>query len=253
MCFGGRQSKICDYMVARTELRRQAGNRGQFQLTEVEAKSLLAAGGIRVVETRLATSRSEAIACGKQLGFPLVLKVVSPDIVHKSDVGAVRLSINSAAHLGRAYTGIMAAVRERQPGARITGVAVQKMASPGIEVIIGMFRDPQFGPVLMFGLGGVWTEVLEDVSFRVVPVGRRDAREMVAEIRGYPMLQGRRGQEAANLEVLEQFLLDISRFIEKHREIREMDLNPVLLNRDEAVAVDARIVLERAPVPMKSG
>ena len=200
-----------------------------------------------MAETSLATTRREAVAAGRQLGFPLAAKVVSPDIVHKSDVGGVRLSIENAVDLGRAYDGIMAAVGERRPGARIAGLAVQKMTPPGIEVIVGMFTDPQFGPVLMFGLGGIWTEVLEDVSFRVVPITRADAGSMVAEIRGYRVLKGGRGREPGNMEALERFLLDVSRFIVKNPEIREMDLNPVLLCRDEVVAVDARMVLEGAP------
>ena len=134
-------------------------------------------------------------------------------------------------------------MKRHEPNARIEGVAVQKMARPGIEVIVGMSKDPQFGPVLMFGLGGVLVEVLKDVSFRIVPLEPRDARQMVREIKGFPVLQGFRGQEPADLEALEQLLLKVSSFVDAHPEIEELDLNPVFAYKDGALAVDARIVV----------
>jgi acyl-CoA synthetase (NDP forming) len=231
-------------MVTSRDVPRQAGEGSHVYLNEVEAKSLLQAGGIKVVETKLAVSRREAIIASKQLGFPVVLKVVSPGIVHKSDIGGVRLSLNNITQVGQAYAEIVAGVKRHSARARITGMAVQKMVPPATEVIIGMSRDPQFGPVLMFGLGGIWAEVLQDVSFRIVPITRKDARAMVEEVRGYPVLQGRRGQASIRLGCLEDLLLQVSGFIEKHPEIGEMDLNPVSLYRDDAVVLDARIVLD---------
>ncbi len=215
-------------------------------LTELEAKELLQQAGIGVVDTRLAASREEAIAISRQLGFPVVLKIASPDITHKSDAGGVRLGLETAGQVGKAYDDILAAARRGYPGAVIYGVSVQKMARPGVEVIIGMSRDAQFGPVLMFGLGGILVEILKDVSFRIVPLARRDAGEMLREIKGYPILEGYRGQEAVDIPNLEDLLLKVSRFVEENPGIRELDINPVFAYSDGAVAIDARVILEEA-------
>ena len=213
-------------------------------LTEVEAKEVLRSAGINTVDTRLARTREEAIATSQELGFPVVLKIVSPDIIHKSDVGGVKLNLADADSVGRAYEEIVATVREKQPSSTIEGVSVQQMARLGTEVIIGMSKDPQFGPVLMFGLGGVLVEILKDVSFRIVPLTRRDAREMIHEIKGYPLLEGYRGQEAADIGALEDMLLKLSEFADSHPDVKEVDLNPIFAYRDGALAVDARIILE---------
>ncbi len=135
-------------------------------------------------------------------------------------------------------------MRQKYPQAVIQGVSVQIMASLGIEVIVGMSKDPQFGPVLMFGLGGVLVEVLKDVSFRIVPVTKRDASEMIREIKGYPLLQGYRGQEAVDVASLEDLIVRVSQFIEQNPQVKELDLNPVFAYRDKTIAVDARIVLD---------
>lgn len=213
-------------------------------LTEVESKDFLKPSGIDIIDTRLATSMDKAISISEELGFPVVLKIASPDIVHKNDVGGVKLALKTAAQVGKAYDQIMKAVREKQSQARIHGVSIQKMARPGIEVIIGMSKDAQFGPVLMFGLGGILVELLKDVSFRIVPLSKRDAAEMIREIKGYPLLTGYRGQEPVNIAKLEDFLLKLSQFAEEHPEIKELDLNPIFAYNDGALAVDARIVLE---------
>jgi len=213
-------------------------------LTEVESKELLKQGGIPVIETRLAISKKEAISLSKQMGFPVVLKVSSSDVVHKSDAGGVKLGLANAAQVGRAYTEIVSSIKEKYPLAKIQGVSVQKMAPPGVEVIIGMSKDAQFGPVLMFGLGGVLVEVLKDVSFRIVPLIRRDASEMIKEIKGYPILEGYRGMEPADIGALEKLIVKVSEFIEKNPQIKELDLNPIFAYKDKAVAVDARIILE---------
>jgi len=213
-------------------------------LTEVESKGLVERAGIPVTETKLARSKKEAISVSKEMGFPVVLKIVSPDVVHKSDSGGVKLGLANGAQVGRAYSEIMSSVRQKYPQAAIQGVSVQLMASPGIEVIVGMSKDPQFGPVLMFGLGGVLVEVLKDVSFRIVPVTKRDASEMIREIKGYPLLQGYRGQEAVGTACLEDLIVKVSQFVEQNPQIKELDLNPIFAYRDKAIAVDARIVLE---------
>jgi acyl-CoA synthetase (NDP forming) len=222
----------------------RARSEGRTALTEVESKEFLKAAGIDIIDTRLAQSKEEAISLSRKLGFPVVLKIASPDIVHKSDAGGVRLGLKTASEVGKAYAQILQAIRQNHPGARIQGVAVQKMARPGVEVIIGMSQDAQFGPVLMFGLGGILVEVLKDVSFRIVPLSRRDAAEMIREIRGYPLLEGYRGQEAVDISCLEEWLLKLSAFVEKNPEIRELDLNPIFAYSHGAVAVDARVILE---------
>ena len=221
----------------------RAKSEGRTVLTEIESKQILDEAGIPTAGARLATSADEAVKAAKELGYPVVLKIVSPDVTHKSDVGGVQLGLDSPEAVTAAFAEISEAVKRHEPNARIEGVAVQKMARPGIEVIVGMSKDPQFGPVLMFGLGGVLVEVLKDVSFRIVPLEPRDARQMVREIKGFPVLQGFRGQEPADVEALEKLLLKVSAFVDAHPEIEELDLNPVFAYKDGALAVDARIVV----------
>ena len=221
----------------------QARKQGRTLLTEVEAKQLLSEAGLPVVEARLAKTRDEAIAIAGELGYPVALKVVSAQISHKSDVGGVKLGLADAGPVGAAFDAIVQSASKAVPDATIDGVSVQRMAAPGIEVIAGMTTDPQFGPVLMFGLGGVLVEVLKDVAFRVVPITARDARQMVRDIQGFPLLQGYRGQEPADLDALEALLLKLSSFVEAHPDVAELDLNPVFAYPKGAVAVDARIAL----------
>jgi acyl-CoA synthetase (NDP forming) len=217
---------------------------GRTVLTEVESKQLVAEAGVPVIETKLAKTKAEAISMSKKMGFPVVLKIVSPDIIHKSDIGGVKLGLANATQVGKAYTEIIAAAKKANKKADIQGISVQKMARPGVEVIMGMSKDAQFGPVLMFGLGGVFVEVLKDVAFRIVPLNRRDASQMIREIKGYPLLEGYRGQEPANITVLEDLLLKLSDFVDKNPKIKEMDLNPIFAYKDRALAVDARVILE---------
>jgi len=226
------------------EIIRAARKEGRTYLTELESKQILKEAGIDTTEIRLAKSRAEAISLSKESGFPVVLKIVSPDVLHKSDAGGVKLNLNSQKEVAKAFDDIISAIKKHEPTAKIEGVAVQRMARPGTEVIIGMYKDAQFGPVLMFGLGGIFVEVLKDVSFRIVPLTRRDAREMIREIKGYPVLEGYRGQEPANIAVLEDFLLKVSDFVERRPEIKELDINPIIVYRDGALAVDARVILE---------
>ncbi len=213
-------------------------------LTEVESKQLLEEVGIRVIGAKLAKSAKDAVARSKEFGFPVVLKIASPDVVHKSDIGGVKVGLANSTQVSKAYKEIVTAVKQKQPGARIHGVSVQTMAKPGVEVIIGMSKDAQFGPVIMFGLGGILVEILKDVSFRIVPLTKRDAREMIRDIKGYPVLEGYRGQDPSDVGALEDMILKVSTFVEQNPEIKELDLNPVFAYKDGAVAVDARIVLE---------
>ena len=221
----------------------RAKNEGRTVLSEVESKQILEEAGIPTARAELAPTREKAVAAARNMGFPVALKILSPQISHKSDIGGVRLNLASEEEVAAAFDEIVEAARGAEPGATIDGVSVQKMARPGVEVIMGMTKDPQFGPVLMFGLGGIFVEVLKDVAFRIVPLVARDARQMIREIQGFPVLQGYRGQEPADLDALESMLLRLSSFVEAHPEIQELDLNPVFAYPDGALAVDARIVL----------
>ena len=222
----------------------RARKQNRTVLTEIESKELIGQAGINVNDTRLAESPSEASSISRELGFPAVLKIASPDIVHKSDSGGIRMGPLTPEQVAQAFDEIMAVVRHKYPDADIHGVSVQKMVVPGIEVIIGMSKDAQFGPVLMFGLGGVFVEIMEDVSLRVIPVTRRDVEEMIKEIKGYKILKGYRNLPAVDESGLADMLLAVADFVTQNPEIKELDLNPVIANGDGAVAVDARIVLE---------
>ena len=230
-------------MSSLSQVVEEARSQGRTVLTEIESKQVLEQAGMPVAGAQLARDAKEAAKAAESLGFPVVLKIVSPDVAHKSDVGGVKVGLQSAAEVQTAFGEIVASVKKHQADARIEGVAVQKMAPQGIEVIVGMSKDPQFGPVLMFGLGGVLVEVLSDVAFRIVPLEPRDARQMVREIKGFPVLMGVRGQDPADVEALEKLLLQLSEFVEAHPEIEELDLNPVFAYKDGCLAVDARIVI----------
>ena len=221
-----------------------ARKEGRTLLTEVEAKEVLKEAGINVVDTKLAKDKAEARSIAKDMGYPIVLKIVSPDIIHKSDVGGVKLSLQDDAAIGAAYDEIIAAAKKASPNANVHGVSVQPMAKQGIEIILGMSKDPQFGPVLMFGLGGIFVEVLKDVAFRIVPLTPRDASQMVREIKGFPVLEGYRGQDAADLAKIEEAIMALSAYVDQRPEIKELDLNPCFAYKDGITAVDARIVLE---------
>jgi len=223
----------------------QARKEGRTILTEFESKRILKQAGISVVETKLAKTQKEAVSLSQKMGFPVALKIASPDVVHKSDSGGVKLSLNNMAQVRKAYDEILKKVRRQYPGAVVHGVSVQKMVRPGTEVIVGTSKDPQFGPVIMFGLGGIFVELLKDVSFRVIPVERKDAQEMINDIKGYPLLQGYRGKEPASISALVEIILKVSKLIEENPQIKELELNPIFAYRDKAVGVDARIILEK--------
>ncbi len=230
-----------------TETAARARAEGRSILTEEESKALLSEHGVRVTETRLATSADEAASLAQGIGFPVVLKVASTQITHKSDVGGVRLSLASSDEVKQACDEIVASAKKNAPDASVQGVTVQPMApSGGVEVIVGMTRDPQFGPVLMFGLGGIAVEILQDVAFRIAPLTTRDAREIVQEIKGYKLLTGYRNTQAVDLAALEELILKVSELADTTPELGEMDLNPVMAYADGVIAVDARIVLTSA-------
>ena len=215
-------------------------------LSEVEAKAALGNAGIPVTATTLARTREEAAAQAEAIGYPVALKVVSPNVAHKSDVGGVVLGLESHTEVAEAYDEIIRSVQAAQPSAVIEGVSVQEMASPGVEVIVGVTTDPQFGPVMMFGLGGIMVEVLGDVAFRLAPLGEGDARDMIDEIQGRQVLDGVRGQPPVDIGAIEAMLDGVSVFAAENPDVAELDLNPVIASPEGAIAVDARIVLAEA-------
>ena len=214
-------------------------------LDEIQCKTILKEYGINVTEPVLAKSEDEAVSVANNLGYPMVMKIISPQITHKSDIGGVKLCLQNEDQVKNAYGEIMTAVKEKTAEAVIEGVSLQKMAEPGLELVMGMTKDPQFGPMLMFGLGGTFVEVIKDVSFRIVPLTNKDAGDMIRQIKAYRMLEGYREQPAVDIEYLEKLLLKLSEFIEENPEIKEMDINPLIAYSDGAVAVDARIILDR--------
>jgi acyl-CoA synthetase (NDP forming) len=221
----------------------QAMAQGRDLLTEIESKNLLHAAGVPVELAVLCDSAEKAVEAAQSAGYPVVLKIVSPDITHKSDVGGVKVGLNDADEVAGAYADIVASARKAVPDADISGVAVQHMAPSGTEIIVGMTTDDQFGPVLMFGLGGVMVEVMKDVAFRIVPLEERDALQMIDEIKGRAVLDGVRGQSAADTGAIADVLLKVSAFVESEPRVREIDLNPIMVYPEGAVAVDARVVI----------
>jgi acyl-CoA synthetase (NDP forming) len=213
-------------------------------LTEIEAKQILAEAGINCTDTRLATNKDAAVALSEEIGYPVVLKISSVDITHKSDAGGVKVNLSDKTAVEKAYDDIMASCTAKFPNADIEGISVQGMAQAGTEVIIGMTQDPSFGPVLMFGLGGIFVEVLKDVAFRIVPLDKNDASDMIHEIKGKKLLEGYRGQDPADIPFLEAMLLKLSELVDKTEGIAEIDMNPVFAYKQGAVVVDARIILE---------
>jgi acyl-CoA synthetase (NDP forming) len=225
----------------------RARQQGRTLLTELESKQVLHDLGIPTTLGQLATSEEEAVRAAEAMGYPVVLKIASPDIVHKSDVGGVKLHLQDGEAVRQAFRAMQQSVAAQAPGARVDGISVQPMAAPGVEVIVGMSKDATFGPVLMFGLGGVLVEVLKDVTFRIVPLSQRDAREMIHDIQGFPVLAGYRGAAPADLEALQHILLTLSAFVASTPEIKEIDLNPIYAYAQGALAVDARVLLEEVP------
>jgi len=220
---------------------------GADSLSEFECKRILEHCGIPVTREGLATSAEQAVELAQTLGYPVVLKIQSAEILHKSDAGGVMLGLGSEDEVRRGYHEILRNTRSSAPEAAIQGVLVQEMVEGGVEVILGSIKDPIFGPVIMFGLGGIFVEALGDVSFRVAPLSRNDAEDMIAEIKGYRVLQGMRGREPADLDAIADAILSVSRLVTDHRDtIDELDINPLVVFPHGAKAVDALITTSRS-------
>lgn len=217
---------------------------GRKSLLETEAKALCKEYGISVTRSELAKNEKEAVKLAGLIGYPVVLKIVSPDIIHKSDVGGVKVNIKNAKEVGDAYNEILHNAKKSSPRAKVVGVLVQEMAPQSTEVIVGAVKDPQFGPTIMFGLGGIFVEVLKDVTFRVAPITEDEAREMVSDVKAYPLLKGYRNMPKADINAIIDILLRTSRLVSEHEEIKELDLNPIMVYERGAKTVDARVILE---------
>ncbi|MFA5363961.1 MAG: acetate--CoA ligase family protein [Candidatus Bathyarchaeia archaeon] len=217
---------------------------GRTSLLEYDAKAACKAYGIPVTELRVSKSAQEAAKYSQEIGYPVVLKIISPDVIHKFDVGGVLLNVSSPEEAKAGYNQIIENVKKHIPNAKIEGILIQEMAPCATEVIIGAVKDPQFGPTVMFGLGGTFVEVMKDVSFRIAPITIEEAKEMISEIKAYPILQGCRGQPPSDLEAIAKILVNTSKLVMAHPEIRELDLNPVIVYDKGAKTVDARIILE---------
>jgi acetyl-CoA synthetase (ADP-forming) len=222
----------------------EANKEGRKSLLEPEAKAVCIEYGIPVTKFKVAKTEAEALKSADEIGYPVVLKVVSPDIIHKTDVGGIMLNLEDAGALQKAYKQLQENIKKHSKGARIVGTLVQEMAPPSTEIIVGAIKDPQFGPAVMFGLGGIFVEVLKDVTFRILPLTEDEASEMITEVKAYPLLKGYRNTPPADLDAIVKILLSASKLVMEHREIKELDLNPVLVYEKGAKTVDARIILE---------
>ena len=223
-----------------TEVLKKKVDAGQNVLTEFESKELFQEISIPVPAQKLTISKEETISAASEIGFPVVLKLMAEDVVHKSDSGAVKLNIKSKEEAEQAYDALMKIEAKSEKK-----ISVQKMADePITELIIGMTTDPQFGPALMFGIGGILVELLEDVSFRIAPVTEYDCIEMIKEIKGFPILDGYRGKPKADINAIVDVLMKISDLVINNEEIFEMDLNPVFIYEKGLICVDARIILK---------
>jgi acetate---CoA ligase (ADP-forming) subunit beta len=213
----------------------------------LESFGVLKAYGIPVVKTEFAKTEEEAIKAADEIGYPLVMKVISPQISHKSDVGGIRLSLQNADEVKAAYREMMEDIPKKRPDATLEGVQLQQMLSGGKEVIIGMIRDPTFGPMLMFGLGGVYVEILKDVMFSIAPVDESEAREMITGIKTYSLLAGARGAKPSDINALIDAILKVSRLVCDFPEIEEFEINPMMVFEEGkgALAVDMRLTLKK--------
>lgn len=223
-----------------SDILKQKAEAGQNVLTEFESKELLKEIGIPIPEQKLTKGKDETIEAAESIGFPVVMKLMAEDIVHKSDSGAVKLNVGSKEEVEKAYDELMEIPSKEEKQISVQGMAKEPIA----ELIIGMTTDPQFGPALMFGIGGILVELLEDVSFRIAPITEYDAKEMIREIKGFPLLDGFRGRPKADIDAIVDTLMKISEFVMENEDVYEMDLNPVFIYEDSLVCVDARIILK---------
>jgi acetyltransferase len=218
---------------------------GRLELGEIEAREVMAAYGMRLPESELARSPEEAVEIANRIGYPVVMKISSPDILHKSDIGGVRTGVQSASEARDAYELIEYRARRYQPNADIRGILVQQQAPKGRECLVGVSRDPQLGPMIGFGMGGIYVEVLKDVVFRLAPLSKQEAQEQIEAIRSFPILRGVRGEAPADIASILDTILRTSQLVTDFPEIVEMDINPLMVydQGQGSIVLDARIIL----------
>jgi acetyltransferase len=223
----------------------------EYEIGEASAKDILRAYDFTVQPGQLAATAAEAVEAAGKLGYPIVMKIASPDVIHKSDVGGVKLNLNSPTAVLDAYDLMMMRIGARMPDARINGVYVEKMCESGREVILGMVRDPQFGPMLMFGLGGIFVEVMKDVTFHIAPITQDEARQMLESTKSFALLKGVRGEAGVDFDAIATSLQRISQLVTDFPQIVEMDINPFIVGSlgRVSVAADARITLKEIAAP----
>jgi acetyltransferase len=214
---------------------------------DIKAKQILSAYGFRIPEGHLTSTADEAVETAEQIGYPVAIKIVSPNIVHKTDLGGVKLHLSTADDVRDAFDLMMLRIRQVAPEAHIEGIYVEKMLARGMEVIIGMSRDPQFGPMLMFGLGGIFVEVMKDVTFHLAPITTEEAFQMLKSTRSYEMLKGTRGERGVDFAAIANGLQRISQLVTDYPEIIELDINPFIVGDigTEPFVADARMTLTR--------
>jgi acetyltransferase len=214
------------------------------ELTEIEAKTVLEEYEIPVIRTELANNIQDAVKLADECEYPVVLKIASPDILHKVDAGGVKTFIEIPEAVEQAYNDILENAKKYDPQARILGITVQHQVPRGVEVIVGGLMDHVFGPCVMFGMGGTWVEVMNDVSFRLAPTTLKYAKEMISEIHAYPLLTRYRGNEGVDIDKVADVIVKVSNLMSENTNIAEIDVNPIFARVDNVIAVDARIVLE---------
>ena len=216
---------------------------GLTNLPQDDALRILSTYGLPVITTETASSKTEAVEAAKRIGYPVAMKIVSSDVVHKIDVGGVKLDLNGDRDISEAYDEILKNVKARVPNARIEGVLLQEFVTGGTETIIGIHRDPKFGPLLMFGLGGIYVEAYRDVSFRLAPIRELSADNMISQIRGSKILQGFRGQPPADTKTIAECIERLSQLSVELPDVLELDVNPLVAFANGCRALDARIII----------
>jgi acyl-CoA synthetase (NDP forming) len=221
----------------------RARGEGRANLPEFEAMKVLEAYGFPVLRSELAANHEELVRACREVGFPLVMKIASPDILHKTEMGGVEVGVPNQETADQVFERMMATARQRYPQAHLWGVNVQQLAARGREVILGTTRDPKFGPIVMFGLGGIYTEALKDVTFRLAPLRQLSARHMLEQIRGRKILEGIRGEPPVDFHALQECLERLSQLVIEFPVIEELDINPLIAYAEGAAVADARIIL----------
>jgi acetyltransferase len=242
------EAEYTHYDVDRERVRKlfeRVRESGRVELGELEAREVIEAYGMRLPQSKLARSPDEAVQIASQIGYPVVMKISSPDILHKSDIGGVKVGLSDSTAVRDNYELIEYRARKYSSNARVWGMLVQEMVPKGREMLVGVSRDPQFGALVAVGMGGIYVEVLKDVAFRLAPISKQEVATQVRSIRTFPLLRGVRGEPPADIATIEDVVLRISQLVTDFPEIVEMDINPLVVHNqgEGAIVLDARIIL----------